>query len=316
MRKEFFKPDTIYSVPVNDTQIRLDRYLSDYFENYSRSYFTHLIKEDCVKVNDAITTKPSTLVGPGDLITLHIPPKRSVETSAIEERASGVEIVESNPHFLILYKPASLLVHPPSNRSNEATLVDWLTHNYQEVENVGYADRPGIVHRLDKNTSGLIIIPRTNHAHSTFGTLFRERTIHKTYYAIVEGHPDPSGAIDAYIGRDPITKTKMVASKTKKTHTKMREAQTHYSVVEYFDDHALLEVKPVTGRTHQIRVHLALIGHPIIGDPLYGSTSKFIKRQALHAAKLAFDFGDQHYSFTRDLPEDMQQAIKKLRTVR
>jgi 23S rRNA pseudouridine1911/1915/1917 synthase len=180
---------------------------------------------------------------------------------------------------------------------------------------VGAQDRPGIIHRLDKDTSGLMIIPRTHHAYNTFGSLFRNRTIHKTYYALVQGHPPKEGFIDLSIGRHPHIRVKMATfDKEKTAHYikkgyRIRTAFTHYRVIKYFTDYALVEFKPTTGRTHQIRVHASAIGHPIIGDETYGSSSVLIQRQALHAAKLQFQFDNEQFSFSINLPDDISICV-------
>jgi 23S rRNA pseudouridine1911/1915/1917 synthase len=205
--------------------------------------------------------------------------------------------------------------------SSAITVADWILHNHHELSNVGAVDRPGIIHRLDKETSGLLIIARTNYGHNALGALFRNRKINKTYKAIVAGHPPKDGTITLAIGRNPTNRLKMATFNEdlidhtgKIGCTKVRHATTDYKVLEYFDDASLIEVKPTTGRTHQIRVHMAALGHPIIGDQLYGKTSPFINRQALHAEQLSFIFDDTHYSFTDEFPHDFQQLINNLRT--
>ncbi len=303
----------LLEVPTEYIGSRLDKFIASQFPLYSRSFFSRLIDDEQILVNDIPATKSGTILKENDVVTVQFPAPREVQAAALEERDLPIEILHTHPHFFIVYKPAGLLVHPPSMNSTAATLVDWLLLNHRDIEGVGYVDRPGIVHRLDKDTSGILVVPRTNHAHSTFGDLFRERSIDKTYYAIVQGHPDPSGTIRLAIGRDPITKTRMSTQIDPTGSRKVRDATTHYEVEEYFDDAALVKVKPVTGRTHQIRVHLAAIGHPIIGDPVYGKKSKEIKRQALHAHSLAFMFEGSPYTVSRELPEDMDNLIKILR---
>jgi 23S rRNA pseudouridine1911/1915/1917 synthase len=299
----------------NTEPIRLDRYLAELFPLYSRSFFKKLIEESFVSVNEKKVQKQGTPVHGGDAIAVRFPGKRLI-TSPIEPQDIPVQILGQTDHFAIISKPVGLLVHPPHTHSGMLTLMDWLVQHFKELELVGYVDRPGIVHRLDKDTSGIMIIPRTNIAHTFFTTAFRERTIHKTYHALVQGHPAPCGVIDLAVGRHPQQRAKMHAfpHDYDLPHPK-RSAVTHYKVLEYFTDTALLELAPVTGRTHQLRVHCAAIGHAIVGDPVYGMKSKKIKRQALHARSLAFTFAEQPYYFDAPYPEDFAQLIADERIV-
>ncbi len=289
---------------------RLDKFLASQFSLYSRSFFNRLIEEGNVSINDVVERKSGALLKEGDTVTIQFPPSRVVSPKDLEFDPP-VEIIYENPEFLIVSKPAGLVMHAPSVASTVITLVDWLTAHYQDIKDVGYVDRPGIVHRLDKNTSGIVVIPRTNHAHGIFGTMFHDRKVKKVYYAIVEGHPDRFGTIALPIGRDPITKVKMSA----RAHgQKQRDAETRYEVIEYFDNAALVKVMPVTGRTHQIRVHFAAIGHPLIGDATYGKKSKNIDRHALHAQQLDFEFNNTPYTFEKEPPEDFQKFLSRLRS--
>lgn len=312
---QLIMPDSSFVLTVTKAEAgkRIDKYITEQFPLYSRTFFNRLIEDEYIRLNEAAVTKSGTPVHEGDIVTVKFPGTRKVPLFALKNKNPAVEILFEHPHFLIIYKPEGLLVHPPSMTNNSPTLVDWLLVHINDIKNVGYVDRPGIVHRLDKDTSGILIIPRTNHAHSVFGDFFRERTIDKKYYAIVQGHPDPSGIIDLPIGRCPVTKIRMTTLR-KSSMVKMRNAVTHYRVIEYFNDAALVEVKPITGRTHQIRVHFAAIGHPLIGDPIYGKKSKLISRQALHAYSLAFQFEGQPYSFAKKPPADFQNLITKLRS--
>ena len=219
----------------------------------------------------------------------------------------GIRILYEHTDFFIVYKPAGILVHAPTHYSEIPTLVDWLVHECKELASVGYADRPGIVHRLDKDTSGILVVPRNNCAHAYFSRLFAQRLMSKKYLALVHGNPPETGIIDYAITRHPTQKHKM-------THTMGfgREATTHYQVLEYFADSALVEVHPVTGSTHQIRVHFASIGHPIMGDAVYGTHCESISRQALHAYQLSFIYQDQYYSFWHDMPLDMKNLRNSL----
>ncbi len=297
-------------VSADQADSRLDKFLASQFTRYSRSFFNRLIEGGNVSINGSVELKSGASLKEGDTVTIQFPQPRVVQSKDLE-LDPPVEVLYEHPEFLILSKPAGLVMHAPSEMSTVITLVDWLVAHYQDVKNVGYVDRPGIVHRLDKDTSGLIIIPRTNHAHGIFGQMFHDRKVKKVYYAVVEGHPDRSGTIALPVSRDPITKVKMSA----RAHgQKQREAETRYEVIEYFDNAALVKVMPVTGRTHQIRVHFAAIGHPLIGDATYGKKSKDIDRHALHAQELSFEFDNKPYTFEQEPPEDFQNLISTLRS--
>jgi RluA family pseudouridine synthase len=219
-------------------------------------------------------------------------------------------------HFIIINKPAGLLVHQLHAKHTEITLADWIMHQFANIGHVGCVDRPGIIHRLDKYTSGLMIIARTNYGYKQLGQLFHDRAIKKTYAAIVQHHPPQQGTIDLAIGRHQTHRTKMVATAQpmpEDTSGTFRHAVTHYQVLQYHNDATLVKVQLETGRTHQIRVHFAAIGFPLVGDILYGQKSPLIARQALHAWELAFVFDGQEYHFTSQLPEDMQECIKTLK---
>ena len=299
---------------------------------YSRSFFQHIIKEGYASLNGKPITKSSCPVKAWDSITITFPPKRAIAPTAVAQMVKtknlDIEVVHENEHFLIIYKPANIMVHAPSERSGAITLVDWLLVNYPGISQVGYSDRPGIVHRIDKDTSGLLVVPKTPYAHAAFSKLFKDRAIHKTYLAVVEGHPDPAGTIDIPIGRSP-QGNKMAAFPEYKPYTdsgapttlkssrgsrRIRHAITHYVVKQYFENNALIEATIVTGRTHQIRVHCTAIGHSIVGDPVYGKKSKFIKRQALHAYCLSFIFDGKEHTFCRELPDDFQELLAALDT--
>jgi len=297
---------TILSVLPEDTLKRIDTYLSEKLPKFSRSFFKNLIETANIKVNNAVISKPGYNVKLNDIIEVFFPLYENIQMLD-ENQDLGVRVIYEHKDFLILYKPAHLIVHKPHLKSKELTLVDWIGHNFKDLTDVGSTDRPGIVHRLDKDTSGLIIVAKNNYAHMTFAAMFKDRLISKTYYAIVSGHPEASGIINEKISRDPINRNKM---STKYGHG--RDALTYYKVIKYLKNSALVQVNPITGRTHQIRVHFLAIGHPLIGDILYNESSKLIDRQALHAQRLSFVYDDIYYSFSINLPEDMAKLIDKL----
>lgn len=302
-----------HSFPTKDLlqETRLDSFLAERVPYYSRSFFKKLIEDGLVMINGKVVLKGSWPVRPGDNVSLEMQ-EQSPEVQSEERRKLvaqlQVRLMYETADFIIVDKPAGLVVHAPSEHSQEITLVDWAINHFHDIKGVGPSDRPGIVHRLDKETSGLMIITRTTHALMIFSDMFKERAISKTYLAVVKGHPMTSGTIEYPIARHPMG--------NKMTHRDLqgRPAVTHYRVQEYFKEGAVIEAKPVTGRTHQIRVHFAGLGHPLLGDALYGSSSHHIDRHALHAHKLAFEYQGKEYSFESPLPEDMQKLIATLKS--
>jgi 23S rRNA pseudouridine1911/1915/1917 synthase len=193
-------------------------------------------------------------------------------------------IVFEDAHLIVVDKPAGMAVHPGPGHSGH-TLVNALLAHCPDLPGIGGVQRPGIVHRLDKDTSGLIVAAKDEKAHAGLTRQLSERRMHKTYLALVEGRLEPPEAlIDAPIGRDPNHRQRMAILPAGRG----RDAQTRYKVLEYLDGYTYLEASPITGRTHQIRVHLASLGHPIVGDVVYGKPSPLVGRQFLHAWRLAF----------------------------
>lgn len=304
---------------------RIDKFLSLALPSYSRSFFQALIDSGCVTIN-AQAAKSSSQLKTGDQVTITLPLEHKRPLYTPVKDSLGIEIVHTDEHFFIINKPANLLVHQTEAGTTEPTVVDWLLSHHYELHEVGKADRPGIVHRLDRETSGLLIIPRTNYAHMIFGDMFKNRAMSKTYLAVVHGHPSAHGSIDLSIGRHPNQRKKMTThlpqedsltctklQKLPHHETGIRHALTHYKVLEYLPEHSLVEVRPVTGRTHQIRVHFSAMGHPLVGDYLYGTPSKLIGRHALHAYSLAFNFMNKSFQFTTQIPHDIKQLLSVLK---
>lgn len=296
------------NIPVNtvfsgDTPQRIDLFLASH-HGQSRTYFQELIASKHVFVNTALAKKPSLLLKQGDTVEVHFPSLEEIKAAKAVDPSLKIEIVFEHEDFLVINKPARLSVHAPSKNTNEGSLVDWLLSRFQELENVGSQERPGIVHRLDKDTSGLLLVARNRMAHELLSDMFKQRLIKKTYHAVVKGHPETAGAIDFPIARDAVHRIKM-------THKSVagRDAHTAYKVLHYFKDASLLELRPLTGRTHQLRVHCVALGYPILGDRLYGPSSKLIERQALHAFSLEFEYKGKSYFFSKEAPTDFAQLV-------
>ena len=287
---------------------RIDKVLSLIFTNYSRSFLQKLFKNRHINVNSK-PAKPSQVTKEGDKITIFFP--KTAKRSSIEIPDNmNITIVAQEKDFLIINKPATILTHAPTTTCQEATVSDWVIKHEEEIAHVGAVDRPGIVHRLDRDTSGLMIIPRTNEGHQKLSDMFKDRTIKKTYLALVKGHPEEeTGKIEFFIDRHPSLRYKMHAFTALNKTRACRDALTNYKVLKDFENFSLVEVKPTTGRTHQIRVHFSAIKHPLLGDPLYGNKSKRIPYHALHAHKLEFNYKGKDYSFEQPLPPKMQKLI-------
>lgn len=297
---------------IEHTGQRIDKFITQHFQQYSRSFLQKLFELNQVVVNHHKNVKPSYILKQGDSISVHFPEEKTEKT--IKEIPSDLQItiIAKEEDFLIVSKPAGLVVHAPSTNYEDITLSDWVTQTHEEIAHVGLVDRPGIVHRLDKDTSGLMIIPRTNQAHSTFTDMFKNRQIHKTYLGILLGHPPANGLIDFYIGRHPTIRNKMHHFTDATKRPTSRTAVTHYEVLQYFKEYSLVKIQPVTGRTHQIRVHFAALGYPLLADYLYGTKSKLLKRHALHAHMLEFEYKGKQYSFTSELELDLQNIINTI----
>ena len=301
----------MYTVSPEYALKRLDIFLSAQLPEYSRSYFKTLVDEGHVLVNNAIANKAGLILKLDDTVIINFPAPRTFTehhgTKVCDE--SGIELVFEHSDFAIIYKPAGIVTHHVNKRSTEFSVVDWLTSQFAHIKDVGYSDRPGIVHRLDKDTSGLMIVVLNNKGHKEIGKLFHDRLITKTYHAVVQGHTEKSGIIESPIGRHATIRNKMSI-----VHTG-RAAVSEYEVVTYYDHHTLLKFLPKTGRTHQIRVHCASIKHPLEGDVLYGTSSKLIKRHALHASALEFEYYGKIYKFEKELPDDYKKMLNSLKKI-
>jgi len=287
---------------------RIDKYIAEAIADFSRSFVQKLLDEERVTVGGQVP-KASYKVEAGDVIVVRVPPP---QTSEIRPEAIPLTIIYEDADIIVVDKPAGMVVHPAHGHSS-GTLVNALLAHCQDLAGIGGELRPGIVHRLDKDTSGLLLVAKNDAAHQHLQNQFKQRQVHKTYLALVEGTPPAArGVVEAPIGRDPKRRKRMAVLRQGG-----REARTEYRVLEYFDQHTLLEAEPITGRTHQIRVHLASIGHPIAGDRVYGFRKQRLplQRQFLHAARIAFTLPStgQPVEFTSELPDDLAAVLELLR---
>ena len=289
-----------FKLVVGAKEERLDKLLSGHLK-LSRTIVQRLIEAGSVRVNGQ-PAKSAHKAEPGDVIEGEVTPAEPV---TLEAQSIPLHIVAEDPDFIVVNKPPGLTVHPAPGHRN-GTLVNALLARYPELRGIDDAQRPGIVHRLDKDTSGLIVVAKNTQALEHISRQLQSRQVTKGYVALVEGLLTPNrGRIEAAIGRDPGHRQRMAVVE----HG--REAETQYVVREHFPRHTLLDVHPATGRTHQIRVHLAAIGHSVVGDVLYGRRAVWCPRQFLHAQTLGFNHprNGTYVEFHADLPEDLELAL-------
>jgi 23S rRNA pseudouridine1911/1915/1917 synthase len=298
---------------------RLDAWLARRLPSLSRSRLRTLIDEGHVLL-DGRRTRPSARLRSGQAVRVHVPPPVPAEP---QPEDIPISVVHEDTRLLVVNKPAGLVVHPGAGRSR-GTLVNALLRHVRDLSGVGGVVRPGIVHRLDRGTSGLLVVAKDDETHRSLVRQFAGRTVEKEYVALVLGSPAlGSGEVDSPIGRDPVHRKKMSVRAPRG-----REARTSWRVEERFDGAALLRVRIHTGRTHQIRVHLASIGHPVAGDAVYGGKRTpssrrgaareaftSLERPALHAARLAFTHPatGERLAFEAPLPADLLSVLALLR---
>lgn len=316
---------------------RLDQWLAkEYHDVLSRSRLQTLIHEGCLKIDGQFIKEPKTKLKPNQIIELEMPNPRDAEPSA---EAIALDILFEDDHVMVINKPAGLVVHP-GNGNWTGTLVNALIyHCGNSLSGIGGVKRPGIVHRLDKNTSGVMVVAKNDLAHKSLSAQFSDHgrtcSLDRRYHALIWGTPHRNTwTIDAPLGRSPHNRTKQAVVHNSPPHA--RHAVTHFSLLEKYSTAALtsfaslLECRLETGRTHQIRVHMAHIGHPLVGDTVYGNAFKTkshtlhptiknaidqFNRHALHATSLTFEHpsSGKVMSFSAPLPQDMAQLIKHLK---
>jgi 23S rRNA pseudouridine1911/1915/1917 synthase len=292
------------------TPERLDKFLVELLQEFSRSRIQALIADGLVDVNGRAAKKAGQTLESGFDVTVRIPPPTS--TDLIAENIP-LDIVFENDDLIVVNKPAGMVVHPAAGHSS-GTLVNAVLGYEPDIEGIGGEERPGVVHRLDKETSGLILLAKNERAHRWLQDQFRLRKVEKTYLALVDGKPPtPSGRVEAYIGRDPSHRKQMAIV----SESRGREAISEYKTAESFAKHTLLEFHPLTGRTHQIRLHCAFLGCPIVGDEVYGrkKPSVEINRHFLHAYRLKIILlGEKEpKAFEAPLPKELVEVLERLR---
>ena len=294
---------------------RLDKTLAELMPDLSRAQWQRLIKEGLVLV-DGKPAKASLRLSGDELIEAQIP--EPVESSLIPEDIP-LDIRYEDDDLVVVNKPAGMVVHPGPGHSS-GTLVNALLAHCPDLTGIGDTKRPGIVHRLDKDTSGLILVAKNDRTLRKLQAQFKERAVSKRYIALTEGQIQPPAAlIDVPIGRDPAQRKIMTVispDSPRAQSARARDAQTHYETLENYDDFSLVECTPVTGRTHQIRVHLAYIGYPIVGDKVYGRRKQRLRidRHFLHAAQISFKRpeDDALLTMTAELPAELQMLLDNL----
>ncbi|UFP94064.1 RluA family pseudouridine synthase [Gloeobacter morelensis] len=295
------------AVQPDQPAMRLDRWLAEQVADLSRARIQALIDQGLVLLNNR-PCRPRDLVHPGDAVALTIP---EPEPLAVEARPIALAVVYEDEELIVIDKPRGLVVHPAPGHSDD-TLVNALLAHCRNLSGINGVLRPGIVHRLDKDTTGLLVVAKTDRAHQHLQAQIQAKTARRDYLAVVAGAPaETTGTIDAPIGRHPVHRQKMAI------HPKGRPAQTHWRVLERLGNFTLVQFSLQTGRTHQIRVHCLHKGWPIAGDPLYGSVKVpvTLNGQALHAFRLDFDhpLTGERLTFESPMPAEMVKLLDALR---
>jgi 23S rRNA pseudouridine1911/1915/1917 synthase len=314
-------PCIVFSATEAETGRRLDTVLAARLPAKSRSFAAKLIRAGHVLVN-GLPTKAGYITRKGDIVRSVIPPPHPI---SCKPEPIPLSVLFEDSDIIVVDKPPGLVVHPAAGNES-GTMVNALLHHCRNLEGIGGELRPGIVHRLDKDTSGCLVVAKNDMAHETLADQFKNRQVHKRYLALVYGDMKPrAGSIDAPIGRHPVNRKKM-STKSRRG----RPTETHWKTKEAFSGISLLEIDLKTGRTHQIRVHCASMGHPVVGDATYGGRKKWkevspgiqdivraVRRQRLHAWRLAFAHPrtGATIQFESSLPQDMATVLEKLRLV-
>lgn len=288
---------------------RVDGFLPKVIDDISRGYIQTLIEDGALEINGEIIKVKKYKLKLGDKLILRVPEATVLE---VEAEDIPIDIIYEDQDVIIVNKAQGMVVHPAPGNYN-ATLVNAIMYHTKDLSSINGVIRPGIVHRIDKDTSGILMIAKNNNAHNSLASQLKIHSITRKYYALVNGNvKEDSGTIDQPIGRNPKDRLKMAVVKKNS-----KEAITHYRVIERFSGYTLVECSLETGRTHQIRVHMRYIGHPLVGDPLYGVKNCKIKHngQLLHAKIIGFTHPrtGEYMEFDSELPEYFQKILNNLR---
>lgn len=288
----------------NDKGKRLDAFLSEVIEDATRSYIQKIIDNGNVQIKDKKITKSGNKLKGNETVIVNIPEDEILD---VIPQDIPLNIIYEDKDIVVINKAPGMVVHP-AHGNYTGTLVNALLYHIKDLSTINGVIRPGIVHRLDKDTSGVIVVAKHDEAHTTLSDMFKEKTLEKTYICITKGiFKEKKGRVETLIGRDPKDRKKMAV-----VNENGKNAISNYDVIDESNNFSLVKVRIETGRTHQIRVHMKYLNHPILGDSTYGSPTKDIDRQMLHAYMLKFThpITKKEMTVIADIPEDFKKAAK------
>ena len=290
-------------------EMRLDKYLAEQFPEQTRSYLQKLIKDGEVLVNGK-NVKTGYQLSKGDEVSVNIPEPKELD---VEPQKMDLDIVYEDDDVILINKPKGMVVHPAPGHTTDTLVNGLLYHCKDNLSGINGVARPGIVHRIDRDTTGILIVCKNDMSHNSIAAQLKEHSINRRYRALVHGNlKEDTGTVEGAIGRHPIDRKKMSINEKNG-----KPAVTHYTVLERFGNYTLIECKLETGRTHQIRVHMSSIGHPLVGDEVYGPAKCPFKLQGqcLHAMVLGFVHprSGEYMEFSAELPEYFEELLRKLR---
>lgn len=298
-----------FLISTQQNGVRLDKWIGEHCDSVTRSYAQKLIEDGCVLVNEKETKSKYRLCA-GDRVTVQLPPPQELD---VYPQDIPLDIVFEDDDLMVINKPQGMVVHPAAGNWDGTLVNAILFHTKGNLSGINGVARPGIVHRLDKDTSGLLVVAKTNEAHQSLAEQIQEKTCKRVYWCIVYGNlKEEEGIVDLPVGRNPNDRKKMAVN-----GLASREAVTHYRVLERFSQFSLVECRLETGRTHQIRVHMLSLGHPVLGDDVYSKRKNpfGVHTQMLHARQIGFQHPStgEYMEFCRDPHETFLHILERLR---